>query len=355
MKTELIPVLITLLGAAAVVPASLAAEPGRPPREDKRDLRVLAGPGPERERRPFAPEGERRERREMEKVTFLGVEVSVVPPALGAQLSLDAGTGLVVGHVAPRSPAAGVLQEHDILLKLDDQILIEARQLAVLVRNRKEGDEVTLTYLRAGQKATARVKLGVHEVPKFGVWTRQPAPPAGSWAIEPGAGLRSMAPRPEEERAHLDRVLSLLRRAPGAPDGGPPGFVPRATRIWIDQSAAGPERGRAMAVQTGVGTLVFSDDAGTLELTLKDGAKALVAKDAAGKEIFSGPVTTPEDRRSLPATVRERFERLEGMRDLSFRTDEDFQGVETRVVRPPGQTIAAPAPVSGPERLPDRI
>lgn len=84
-----------------------------------------------------------------------------------------------------------------------------------------------------------------------------------------------------------------------------------------------------------------------MELTLRDGAKTLVAKDAAGKEIFSGPVSTPEQRQALPEALRERLERLEGMREMTFKTDGDFQGAETRVIRPQGKSISlreVPAP-----------
>ncbi|MCX6953383.1 MAG: PDZ domain-containing protein, partial [Verrucomicrobia bacterium] len=105
----------------------------------------------------------RREPGEMESVTFLGVEAGPVSATLVAQLGLAEGNGLVVNQVLPNSPATGVLKPHDILLKLDDQILIEQRQLAVLVRGHKEGDEVTLTYLRGGKQATAKVKLAKHD------------------------------------------------------------------------------------------------------------------------------------------------------------------------------------------------
>ena len=319
--------LAAALGLAAFSPTLPAAEDHKPPvREERREMRVLAGP--DRDRRAFVHEGERRGKMEMEKVAFLGVEASTVPPVLGAQLALARGTGLVIGHVAPKSPAAGVLQEHDILLQLDDQILIEPRQLSVLIRNHQEGDEVTITYLRGGQKATAKVKLGVHEVPKFS-WNEMPGPspllggPGGprieSLRAEPGA-----AP----QRVEVDRLLSLLRRSP---HGEP-------MRIEIDRRE-GPGI-RAMSIHTGNSNLVFSDEQGSLELTSKDGKKSLVAKDAKGAQVFSGPVTTPEERKALPAELRERLERLEGMREMSFKTDGDFKGAETRIVRPPARSIS---------------
>jgi hypothetical protein len=334
MKAKLTP-LATALGLAALYSGLPAAEAGQPPvREERREMRVLAGP--ERDRRPLLHEIERRGKLETEKVAFLGVEASLVPPALSAQLALARGTGLVIGHVAPKSPAAGVLQEHDILLKLDDQILIEPRQLSVLIRNHKEGDEVTLTYLRGGQKATAKVKLGVHDVPKFS-WNEAPG----------GAGPRVEffhgAPGGEPPRVEVDRLLSMLRR----PNSGEP------VRIQIDRRE-GPGI-RAMSINTGNSNLVFSDDQGSLELTAKDGKKTLVAKDAKGAEVFAGPVTTPEERQALPRELRERLERLEGMREMSFKTDGDFKGAETRILGPQPRTIALEHEGELPRARPDTI
>lgn len=313
--------LAAILGCAAGVPAWQAAEETKAPPAERKELRVLSGP--ERERRGPAREGDRRERPAMERAAFLGVEVSPVPAALGAQLSLPRGTGLVVGHVAPKSAAAGVLQEHDILLKLDDQILIEPRQLAVLIRNHQEGDEVAVTYLRGGQRSTTKVKLGSHEVPKMS-WQEAPGPGGGRFEF-PG---RELPPGPA--RAEVDRVLSLIRRSHG---DGP-------AHLQIERRA-GPGF-RAMSIHPGNSRMVFKDDAGTIELSIANGAKSVVVTDPAGAEVFAGPVTTPEERRQLPPAVRERLERFEHLRDLSFETDEGFTAPETRVVRPPPRSIVLP-------------
>src|SRR6185369_3491768 len=139
------------------LPVARGADEEKPqPKEKKSQMRVLAGP--DGEHRVFMRQGDNVEK---ENVTFLGVEASPAPAALAAQLGLARGTGLVVGQVSPKSPASGVLQQHDVLLKLDDQILIEPHQLSVLIRQHKEGDEVTLTYLRSGKQATAKVKLSL--------------------------------------------------------------------------------------------------------------------------------------------------------------------------------------------------
>ncbi len=325
--------------AAALAPALRAADEKPAPKEEKRELRVLAAPPAERRVFVQTRDGERRPNTERETVAFLGVETSAVSATLAAQLTIPRGSGLVVNHVVEKSPAAGVLKEHDILLKLDDQLLIETRQLSVLIRLRKEGEEVTLTYLRGGKEATAKVKLGKHEVPKFaGVFettsARALALPFGGgsgqglWEVRaPEAGQRS-------DREEVDRVLSLMH---GARGGAP-------VRVQIDRQS-GPGL-RAISINTANSNLVFSDDDGSLELRVQDGVKSLVAKDPAGKEVYAGPVNTPEERKALPAKVRERFEKLEGMQDITFRTDADFQGAETKVVRPPGRGISLPpAPV----------
>ncbi len=96
-------------------------------------------------------------------VTFLGVATMEVSKEVSAQLPLMPDTGLLIGAVAPDSPAAKAgLQDSDVLSKFDDQILITQRQLAVLIANHKEGDAVKLTYFRKGQQMETTASLGQH-------------------------------------------------------------------------------------------------------------------------------------------------------------------------------------------------
>lgn len=319
MKTN--PVRIAcLLGAGFLLTGLVGAAEKAPSVETKTEMRVLSGP----ERRVIIRHGEPGGG-EKEKVAFLGVEATPVSPTLGAQLSLPRGTGLVVSHVLPKSPADGVLAEHDILLKVDDQILIEARQLSVLIRNHKEGDEVVLTYLRAGQKATAKIKLGQHEVPKLGAMEGSPVIRAfGFNHAGPGA---PESHGPAGEREQVDQLLSMLRRGDGAGASAP-------VRIQVEPQG-GPGF-RATTVKVNTSKIVFSDDQGSLELSSKEGTKSLTAKNVQGETVFSGPVTTPEDRKAMPPELRSRLEKLEGMHDISFRTDGTFKGSDVREVRPRG-------------------
>lgn len=340
MKTVIRPLVAALAAPFALAPA-LAQE--TPKVSNKTEVRVLGGP----ERSVIVNRGDKPAKVEKETVAFLGVETGPVSATVSVQLGLQRGTGLVVNHIVPSSPAAGVLQEHDILLKLDDQILIESRQLAVLIRNKKQGDEVTLTYLRAGQKSSAKLKLAEHEVPKLS-WMS--GPEAHGFAFTPFSaasplvelhGLNSGLRREE-----TDKVLSLIdgaRKRAASPSQQPP------VRIQIDRQG-GPGF-RAMTINTADSNIVFTDDEGTLELAQKSGVKSLVAKDAAGAVLFSGPVTTPEERKALPAAVRARLEKIEGMHEMSFRTDGNFQGTETKVIRPLERSISFPR-AGAPPRAP---
>jgi len=245
-----------------------------------KELRVLAQTG------PAAPE--KVERRvtiraggapaEMEKVAFLGVSTGPVSSTLGAQLGLTPGSGLVVNQVVPASPAAGVLQVHDVLVKLDDQLLIEMNQLAVLVRSHKEGDEVTVTYLRGGKQATAKVKLAMHDAPKLSLGA------GGQWPTNGTINIFGADAGPGNfGRQDVDRVLSMIdaQRAP--------------------QAAAGTNV-RVMKMNTENSTMVLSDEEGSIEITTKEGQKAPSSpRIAKGNQICAGPIATLREQAAIPS------------------------------------------------------
>ncbi|HWA84594.1 MAG TPA: PDZ domain-containing protein [Opitutus sp.] len=294
-------------------------------------LRALADAGP-------APDAKHEHRfffrqfddGEKETVAFLGVETDTAPAVLASQLDLPRGTGLVVHHVVPDSPAASTLQVDDVLLKLDDQLLIDPHQLAVLIRNHKEGDEVTLTYLRGGKEATVKVKLAKHDVPKV-AWIESPPIHDGDFEfrrLNPG---EKMGGDPEA----MDRVLSLLDQR------GAEGMAERGAHRVVIEGPRGPGL-HALSVNPGNSNIVYSDDKGSLELTIKEGKKSLVAKNPKGEQVFSGPIDTPEQRKALPPEVRERLEQIEGMDNFSFKTGAGFQD-DVRILRQ-ARDIALPLP-----------
>jgi serine protease Do len=326
---------IPLFSLAAALPAFAADAPVRvqemktPPDTQKR-LRTLSST-----------------RGEMETVTYLGIETGPVSATLSAQLGLNPGSGLVVIHVGASAPASGVLKAHDILLKFDDQILIEQRQLSVLVRGKKEGDEVTLTYLRGGKQETVKVKLGKHEMQKVSAVFTAPMSGFGAaggffgqgqnnfaFAVGPD-GAADGADLPGDvitNREEVNRVLSLIDAAKG----------PGQRRISVARIPGQGPGSVSVTVDTGNSQISSSDDQGSLEVTFKDGQKQLVAKNVKGEQIFAGPVNTPEERKALPDEVRERLDKLENMHQFKFSADADFQGAETKLFHIPAQGISLP-------------
>ena len=332
MKTTL-RYIVPVLGLAVLPPCLCAAADQPAPAQEKKSLRILSGP----DRNVVIRHNDAGE---MEPATFLGVETAPVSATLTAQLGLQEGAGLIVNHVAADSPAAAVLKPHDILLKLDDQLLIEQRQLAVLIRSHKEGDEVTLTFLRGGKQGTAKVKLAKRDLPKMSLELDQllpglRGPGAGAFAYASGDGLMA-------GREDVDRLLGLIDR----------GLLPGLQQMNIVRHGGSGDRSINVTVNTGNSHVMLEDDKGSLDLAIREGKKELLAKNPKGEQVFSGPVNTPEERQALPADVRTRLEQLEDSTHFSFKTDGDFQGAEMKVVRPRGQSIAAPLPpLIGPRPL----
>ena len=100
-----------------------------------------------------------------QQTTYLGIHTTPVEPGLAKHLGLPDGFYQSVQHIAPDSPAAAAgLKEHDILQKVNDQLIINFEQLHVLIRSKKAGEKVKLTVLRQGSKKQLAAKLGSRDV-----------------------------------------------------------------------------------------------------------------------------------------------------------------------------------------------
>lgn len=251
--------------------------------------------------RPAAGEWEvRRGPRPKVKVTHLGVVSSPAPEVLASQLRLPKDTALVVDFVEPNSPAAVAgIKKNDVLVKFDDQLLINVQQFAVLIRIHKPGDEVKLTLIREGSPTVAPVKLVEKEIeqpPFFNVWDLRP----------PGAG----APGYGSPYGPFGGVPNTVRLqgGPGEPRPGGPGGT--AIRIL-------PENLVEMVEKEGVfttllaGSITIADGEHTLTVSQKDGARHLLAADKNGKVLFDGPIATPEQKQAVPKDILKKLEMLD--------------------------------------------
>ena len=224
------------------------------------------------------------------KAAYLGVTVSPVDGAVRKQIELPPGVGLVVEHVDPDSPAkAAGVEIHDVLHKLNDQILINHPQLAVLVRTFKPGERVTLTVIRKAKPVTLEAKLVEKELPEV--------PPPPPW------------------------------RTPGWME----------TLVYPELVA--PEAFRLNRMFRGVGPCwSYFDGEHELELSTRDGKKHLTVRDKFGRITFEGAVDTAEQRRGLPPEILRKLEKMGG-----------FKPVPETPSRPPAEAPAtAPAaPAAG--------
>lgn len=329
MKNPIVPCLLPFL---LLGPAIEAAEPA-PGKEVVIQRHVVKDDGP-----PGADD-RRGEPAETETVGYLGVETAPVDPTVAAQLGLARGTGVVVRRVAPGSPASGVLQPHDVLTKLDDQILINMPQLTVLVRSRRAGDEVNLTYVRGGREVSAKVKLGEREIPKRLAWGDDGAGGGLQFFQHPSMGGMS---------------LSALPRLPGVPVPPDAGDVMRIIgkdrahwfahpRVHVLKRNGGAG---STILDLAAGNFVFSDDQGSVEVNAADGRRELTVKDKDGKVTFQGPINSPEEHAALPPEVKQRLDEIGGAEFGSERREIE---VETKVLRPATKVLLRPGRAHGPE------
>lgn len=311
--------------AAAVLPAVTAAD-----EQPKVGLITVggqsqAGPG------WFAPYVLHGQAGQKTKVTYLGVVVAPVSPALAKQLGLPDGVGLVVNQVEDKSPAAEAgVSKHDVLHLLDDQILINPPQLAVLVRLHKPGDEVKLTVIQAGKKQALKVKLGQTEtfVPgeslPWNWWWQQPNPgwqvgPGGTWTHRFGSDGKG--------------GVMIAPTRPGAPK----------------MQAPTPKGPYAISARV----MNFADKEHSISIECTDGRRWIVVKDKDGKLLYKGrlgqadgkvDVTTVE---GLPKAVQDKLKSMqifitrEGMNVVAGGT-----GGSARVTAVAGGAPAAAAAAS---------
>jgi len=204
----------------------------------------------------------------MEKAAWIGLSVSPAAPALRHQLRLPEGTGLVVDFVQPKSPGEqGGIKQYDLLEKLDDQILINPDQFAVLVRTYKAGDQVKLTLLREGKQDAISVKLV----------------------------QRELTPLPEP-----------LIQFKAFPADSPPVAMtsPRVAAVPV------PPHWQKGAISPDEKSFTWVDGDHHLVITTRDGHSVVSAHDArTGKQLYTGPLDTKEQRDKLSEEVREALDK----------------------------------------------
>lgn len=268
-----------------------------------------------------------------------------------SQAAIPAGLGVLVGFVDPTGPAAGKIEEGDILTRFDDQILVNTSQFQSLVRLRKAGDVVKLTLVRGAEVQVAEVKLEAR-VPKAfasrpvtprAVTGTTPVNPTNPSGVSGGRASITINGQPIEIDLNNGRtqagqgqvivigpnnqqlppeVLKRLEemRARGLPIPQvdlPGGGLGVGGSVTVAPGGTSQSFSKTFSFGLGTGngaasSSMAADQDGTVSLEEKDGKKHATIKDPAGKVVFEGEVTTPEQRAALPEEVRRRLKLVEG-------------------------------------------
>ena len=193
-----------------------------------------------------------------QNTAYLGIGVEPPGEALRSQLSLPDGAGLVVNYVADEGPSKDVIHMHDVLQKLDDQILVNGEQLVTLVRMHKPGEAITLTLLRQASPRSERITLG-HRPPESK--EAQPAGPQGSSAPQGSNGQEWLSEVP---------------------------YLGRLYRTDIDSRP-----------------ITFND--GEFLASFNSHGDLLVIDQKTGKTLFNGPIGSKEQWEQAPEAVRNKL------------------------------------------------
>ena len=261
-------------------------------------------------------------------VTFLGVHATPVDPTVSAQLGLPQHMGLTIRYVVPDSPAekAG-LKPHDILRKMDDQILIHPFQLRVLVRAREEGDKVTYTILRKGEEMQVEVELVKKELAKFdkiGPWPHKP----GIKLMPFDLGLNGdMSFDLDLDLDYLGEDIEFLWQDAGRLSQN----VEQIKRYVFDQASEAVDHvinsinGRRTILGMKNKEIILHDDEGAMQLTVSNGEKHLKVTDNEGNTIFDGPINTVEEREQIPQSILPKLHKLESRESFEFESEKEFE------------------------------
>lgn len=192
----------------------------------------------------------------------LGLKLTRASAVLRRQLALARGAGLVVEDVVADSPAARAgFAQHDVLVKLDDQLLVLPEQLDALLEAAESDEPLACVVLRNGREVTIAVD-GAAE--------------AASRPVATTNGLRPAA-----------SALAIVQ--------------PTATSGPV---AAG--RLRRLARET----LLRQDADYQIRLTSGEEMR-LVVTDRQGRVVFDDAIDNPEGRGRMPADVRTRVAAME--------------------------------------------
>lgn len=258
-----------------------------------------------------------------EKSAYLGAVTGEVPGVVADQLGLEKGAGVVVESLQPDGPAkkAGIM-ENDVLLKADGRELSGPSDVFSAVGGKKPGDSIPVELIRRGKPVSLSVTLGERPGNLPGNERRR----AGRGDIGalrmhglPDDMARRLQGMIEEsvggvELKELEEMQNLFDHF-GEADGS--GGIHEKMDKLMEQARGrvrdgrdGNAPGHRKLDISSMATIRLMDNHGSIEIKTEDGAKKLSVRDQNGKETWSGPWDSEQDKAAAPADVRRRVEAL---------------------------------------------
>lgn len=291
--------------------------------------------------------------RSSEQTTYLGIHATPVEPGLAWHLGLPDGFYQSVQYIAPDSPAAAAgLKEHDILQKVNDQLIINFEQLHVLIRSKKAGEKVKLTVLRQGSEKQLDAKLSSRDVASASPEGAHGSAIYGYIPTPDGKKLElSFHPDhphdlPKEVREHIEEQIKKSKK--GGIDfywhGDKKDQIPQKHE---DESKKSEGKKHSSSNST-VTRTVKASGKGELHYEKTNGLETLKAVGPDGAVLFDGPINTPEEKAKVPAEMLKWLEESlkNKPRRPDFRRHRDpfspgsLTPEKLRRDRPPGTTNA---------------
>lgn len=329
-----IPLHVLMLAGLLAVPATQAADE----KAAKPDAKSAAPAAPQPRMLAYAG------------INVLGYGNSVREQVPNA--AVPEGIGLLVGFLDPEGPAAGKLQEKDVLTRLDDQVLVNAEQFRALLQTRKPGDVVKVVRVRGDDVDTVELTLTGKPAPIARAAASRARPesividPSGNSAVSGTGSIRIMVngqeidpgqmiqggtvhlgpngqgnvividPRSSQLPSEARKMLDDMRKR-GLPV--PPDVQGQdQDEITVGGSGAGSQH---MTVRSftfgsnGAGSSsssMYSDGEGTVSIRKEGDKKFAVVKDAEGKALFDGEITTEEQLKAQAESIRSRIALADG-------------------------------------------
>lgn len=271
---------------------------------------------------------------EVKMITILGVETSRVSPALRNQVDIPEGVGLTITHVAEDTGAATAgLREYDIILKVDEQIIINQEQLSTYIRAKTPGEKVQVEVLRKGKKEILTVELSERKA-------AGPNPFGRNWSPPKPHGLPfgdfEFNFDSEEFRKHME---NFTRHAEEMGNKAMQ-FIPE---ILIEREEEDGSK-RVTSFGRGPHRISVSRDEYMAQVeTSGDEKQYRITRTEEGKEevvLYEGAEPDEKAREALPEEARALLEKLDDSKGIPWKNLEELKQENIRVIINTGEEEA---------------